>query len=88
LSDEIAELPESNPHSIADKTDDSDEMTRLQSRKRGTTTTKAQAIATTNTGGKTTKTDVTLITTTKNAIHTVAEINCGGGKDDYSRLLR
>ena len=89
LSDEITELAESKPHSIADKTDDSDGTVRLQSRKRGMITTMAQAIATASTGEKTTKTAVTLITTAKNAIDDVAEINCGGGgKDEDSRLMR
>tara|TARA_Y100001951_G_C11274117_1_gene260707 strand:+ start:585 stop:953 length:369 start_codon:yes stop_codon:yes gene_type:complete len=88
LSDEITELAESKPHSIADKTDDSDGTVRLQSRKRGMITTMAQAIATASTGEKTTKTAVTLITTAKNAIDDVAEINCGGEKDEDSRLLR
>lgn len=65
FSDEITELAESNPHSIADKDEDSDGTARLQSRKRGTITTMAQVVATAITGERITKTAVTLISITK-----------------------
>ena len=69
LSDEITELAESKPHSTADKEEDPDGTTKLQSRKRGTITTIAQAIATAINGEKTTKTDVVLISVTQKSHH-------------------
>jgi hypothetical protein len=57
LSDEEAALPESKPHSIAAKDEDSVEETRLQSSIRGTLRTNTHEMATAITGEKSTKID-------------------------------
>ena len=57
LSDEEAALPESKPHSIAAKDEDSVEETRLQSSIRGTLRTNTHEMATAITGEKSTNID-------------------------------